>query len=231
LKKCRPVVDGVKIEGSQNMDVYEKHSIWLRWVHWLNAPFLALMVWSGILIYWANDVYLGFFPEGFYQTFHIDHRLAEGMAIHFTIAWFFILNGLIYLFYLLISGHWKELFPKMDAFRNFIPTILHDFGLRKEVPSQGKFNAVQKVAYTGILILAAIEILSGFAIYKPIQLRWLTTLFGGYEWARRIHFAGMIFFVSFFIVHVIQVARAGWNNFRSMVAGFEVKPNDKRSES
>jgi len=213
------------------MEVYEKHSIWLRWVHWLNVPFLGLMVWSGILIYWANDVYPGFFPQAFYETFRIDHRLAEGMAIHFSIAWFFILNGLIYLSYLLISGHWKELFPGKKTFPNLLPTILHDLGFRKVSPAQGKFNAVQKIAYTGIVILALIEILSGFAIYKPIQLGWLTSLFGGYEWARRIHFAGMIFFVLFFILHVIQVTRAGWNNFRSMVAGFEVKSNDKSSSS
>jgi thiosulfate reductase cytochrome b subunit len=210
------------------MEIFEKHSIWLRCVHWLNAPFLALMVWSGILIYWANDVYPGFFPESFYQTFHIDHRLAEGMQIHFTLAWFFIINGLLYLTYLGLSGHWRELLPTRETFRQLLPTLLHDLGLRKNAPAQGKFNAAQRVAYSGVILLAMVEIFSGFAIYKPVQLHWLSWIFGGYEWSRRIHFAGMILFVCFFVLHIIQVLRAGWNNFRAMVAGFEVLPDDKK---
>jgi thiosulfate reductase cytochrome b subunit len=210
------------------MEVIEKHSLWLRCVHWLNAPLLFLMVWSGILIYWANDIYPGFFPEKFYRFFHIDHRLAEGMAVHFSIAWLLILNGMIYLTYLAVSGHWRELFPDRQTFRQLIPTILHDLGLRKTAPPQGKFNAAQRVAYTGVILIAIIEILSGFSIYKPIQLRWLSALFGGYESARLVHFAGMLLLVSFFLLHVAQVIRAGWNNFRAMVAGFEVKSNDNK---
>ncbi len=209
------------------MEIFEKHSIWLRCVHWLNAPFLALMVWSGILIYWANDVYPGFFPQSFYHFFHVDHRLAEGMQVHFTLAWFFIINGLLYLTYVFASGHWRELFPTVQNFRQLLPTVLHDLGLRQTAPPQGKFNAAQKIAYTGVIVLAVIEVASGFAIYKPVQLRWLSLLFGGYEWSRRIHFAGMISFVLFFILHFIQVLRAGWNNFRAMVAGFEVQSDDK----
>ena len=207
----------------------EKHSVWLRWVHWLNAPLLFLMVWSGLLIYWANDIYPFFFPEWFYNYFHIDHRLAEGMSIHFAIAWFLVLNGLIYLTYLLVSKHWQELLPTKNDFKNLIPTILHDLGLRKTAPAKEKFNAAQKLAYSSVIAVAILEVLSGFAVYKPVQLSWLSSLLGGYEWSRRIHFAGMIFFVLFFVVHIIQVVRAGWNNFRSMVAGYEVKSDDEHT--
>jgi thiosulfate reductase cytochrome b subunit len=210
------------------MKAVEKHSIWLRWVHWLNVPFLTLMIWSGILIYWANDIYPGFFPNWFYQTFHIDHRLAEGMAIHFTIAWLFVINGAIYLCHIFLSKHYKELFPDSKTFRNILPTILHDLHLRAQAPPQGKFNAVQRISYTGVILLAIVEVLSGFAIYKPVQLGWLTSLLGGYEMARTIHFIAMVSFVLFVFIHVIQVIRSGWNNFRAMVAGFEVEKNESQ---
>src|SRR4051812_10871222 len=72
----------------------DKHPLWIRWLHWINFPLLGLMVWSGILIYWANDVYGPFFPQWFYNLFGLDHQLALGMAIHFAFAWLFTLNGL-----------------------------------------------------------------------------------------------------------------------------------------
>jgi thiosulfate reductase cytochrome b subunit len=181
------------------------------------------MIWSGILIYWANDIYPGFFPAWFYRIFRIDHRLAEGMAIHFTVAWLFVLNGICYFTYLIQSGHWRDVFPNRNDFQNLLPTLLHEFGLRKDAPVQGLFNSAQKFAYSAVWLMGTLAVLSGFSIYKPVQLQWLTMLFGGYETARLIHFTVMILFVLFFIAHVTQVARAGWNNFRSMVAGFEVE--------
>jgi thiosulfate reductase cytochrome b subunit len=213
------------------MKVVEKHSLWLRISHWANVPFLALMVWSGLLIYWANDVYPGFFPQWVYRTFSIDHRLAEGMAIHFTVAWLLFFNGLFYLVWIALSKHWRELFPGRRTLRDLGPTVLHDLGLRAEAPPQGKFNAAQRVAYTGAIALGVVEVLSGFSIYKPVQLSWLMFLFGGYEGARLVHFIVMVLLVLFFVMHVAQVARAGWNNFRAMVAGFEIDrwDNDKRA--
>jgi thiosulfate reductase cytochrome b subunit len=203
--------------------VAKKHALWLRLLHWTTFPLIALMVWSGILIYWANDIYAGFFPAWFYSVFSIDHRLAEGMAVHFAIGWPLVLSAVIYLVLLLSSGHWRELVPDREALRLLIPTLLSELKLAKHVPRTRKFNAAQRFAYTGLIFVVAVEILSGFAIYKPVQLRWLSALLGGHESAHLIHFIAMVFIVLFFVVHIIQVVRAGWNNFRSMVTGFEVK--------
>lgn len=205
------------------MHATEKHSLWLRINHWLNAPFLLMMIWSGWLIYWANDVYPGFFPQWFYDLLQIAGRLAEGLSIHFFIGWLFFINGLIYLIWFFVSGHWREILPTTETVRYALPTILHDMGLRAEAPPQGKFNAMQRLAYTSVIGLALVSTLSGFAIYKPVQLGWLTSCFGGYKAARFIHFASMISFCLFILMHVVQVIRAGWNNFRAMVAGFEVQ--------
>jgi thiosulfate reductase cytochrome b subunit len=208
------------------MQIHEKHSAWLRWNHWLNFPILTVMVWSGVLIYWSNDVYPFFFPAWFYSFFHIKQRLAEGMAIHFTIAWLFAINSVAFLIYLFGSGHWRELFPDRQTARDLWPTILRDLGFRAREVAPEKFNAAQKFTYTGVIGLGFVEFLTGFAIYKPVQLRWLTFLFGGYDAARAIHFIVMVFFVAFFFLHILQVARAGWNAFRAMIVGFEVS-NDK----
>lgn len=219
------------------MKVHEKHSLCLRIVHWFNVPLIGLMIWSGVLIYWANDIYWPFFPERFYEAFGLSHKLADGLSVHFTVGWFFILNGMIYLVYLFASGHWRELFPNRQTPSLIAPTLLHDLGLRKEPLPDEKFNAIQRLAYTGVILLGILVVLSGFAIYKPVQLSWLTAVFGGYEGARLVHFIVMISFCLFIVVHILQVLRAGWNNFRAMVAGFELKPdtesrmgtNDKRS--
>ena len=74
--------------------------------------------------------------------------------------------------------------------------------------------------------MGAGSMISGLAIYKPLQLAWLTVLLGGYEWARWEHFWLMVMFVAFFGVHVVQVALAGWSNFRSMITGRELVNSD-----
>jgi thiosulfate reductase cytochrome b subunit len=209
----------------------DKHPLAIRWFHWVNFPVLALMIWSGLLIYWANDVYrlgwgkttvLKFFPQSFYDAFHMNFRLAEGMAWHFVLMWVFALNGLLYVAYTLFSGQWRYLLPTRRSLAEAGQVILHDLGLRPGPLPVRKYNGAQQLAYSAVVLMGVGSLLTGAAIYKPIQLAGLTTLLGGYAWARAEHFALTIGYGLFFVVHVAQVARAGWNNFRSMVAGFEV---------
>ena len=211
--------------------VVEKHPLAIRWFHWVNFPVLSLMIWSGLWIYWANDVYrLGwgsttlfkFFPQSFYQAFHIDHQLAQGMSWHFVLMWVFALNGLLYVLYTLFSGEWRYLLPTRHSFGEAVQVVLHDLGLRRQPLPVRKFNGAQQIAYTSVVLMGLGSVLTGLAIYKPVQLAWLTALLGGYEFARILHFALTIGYVLFFLVHIAQVVRAGWNNFRAMVAGFEI---------
>jgi thiosulfate reductase cytochrome b subunit len=99
---------------------------------------------------------------------------------------------------------------------------LYDLGLRKTQPPFIKYNGAQKIAYFSIMVMGVGSVLTGYAIYKPTQFYWLTALTGGYETARLIHFALTIGYVLFFLVHIAQVIRAGWQNFQSMITGFEV---------
>lgn len=213
------------------------HPLAIRWFHWFNFPILFLMIWSGLLIYWANDVYgIGFgswrislFPEWLYEFLNIPRRLAEGMALHFFFMWFFIINGILYVSYTLISGEWRHLFPDKNSFKEAFQVVLHDLHLSKTEPPKIKYNAAQKIAYTQIIIMGAGSLLTGLAIYKPIQFAWLTWIFGGYEWARWIHFWLTMGYLVFFVIHVAQVAMAGWTNFQSMVTGRELV-DDKKEE-
>lgn len=215
----------------------KKHPLAIRWLHWINFPLLTLMIWSGLLIYWANDVYgfkifgyesFHFFPAWFYETLDIPKRLAEGISLHFFFMWFFAANGVIYVLYLIFSGEWRALLPVPSSFKRAPLVALHDLHIVKKLPPQGKYNDAQRIAYTGVILLGLGAIITGLAIYKPLQLAWLTTLLGGYAWARWEHFWLMILFVLFFAVHIVQVALAGWSNFRSMVSGYEVVKTDEK---
>ncbi len=211
--------------------IVAKHPLAIRWLHWINFPMLTIMIWSGMLIYWANDVYkigwgdktlLKFFPDSFNKALNIPFRLAEGMSLHFVFMWFFTVNGIVYFFYLLFSKEYKLIFPHKAALKEAWQVVLHDLHLRKGLPPQKKYNAAQRIAYTGVIFLGFTIILTGLAIYKPVQLYWLCYILGGYEWARIEHFIITILFFLFFLVHITQVILAGWNNFRAMLTGFEV---------
>jgi thiosulfate reductase cytochrome b subunit len=208
----------------------KKHPRAIRWMHWINVPVLTVMVWSGLLIYWANDVYrvgvgrfsFHLFPDWFYRALGLESGLAVGMAWHFTFMWALAANGLAYVLYTLVSGEWRHLVPGRRSSREAWQVLLHDLGLSRAEPPRRKFNGAQQFAYTGVILMGAGSLGTGLAIYKPVQLAWLTAALGGYEWARWEHFWLTMGYVLFFFVHITQVVRAGWNNFRAMVTGYEV---------
>ena len=215
-----------------------KHPLAIRWFHWINFPVLAVMIWSGLLIYWANDVYklkiggkeiIHFFPDSFYKALHIPFRLAEGMAYHFVFMWLFFINGLLYVIYTVVSGEWRLLLPQRKSFREAWLVVLHDLHLRKTAPEQLKYNAAQRIAYSAIIVMGIGSVVTGLSIYKPVQFSWLMWLCGGYEAARIEHFILTIGYCLFFVIHIIQVILAGWKNFQSMVTGFEVLKTENNS--
>lgn len=229
--------------ADQAVTIRETHTRASRWMHWINFPLLFIMIWSGLRIYWASDVYafgLGnwtlfhFFPDGFYAALDLDRHLARGIAFHFSFGWLFALNGAAYLGYLAVSGQWRHLVPDRFSFGEVKDVVLHDIGMRDEAPHQGRYNAAQQITYTLIIAMGAFIVITGLAILKSTQLSWLTTLLGGYRSARLLHFATTIGFVLFFVLHLVQVARAGVGNLMSMITGYEVdrrgRPRAERKE-
>ena len=220
-----------------------KHPLAIRWMHWINFPVLFTMIWSGLYIYWndsdnaykhPHEVYriglgswtlLRFFPPWFYTNrwWDVRYQVTTGLSYHFLFMWLFAINGVLYVAYLLWSKEWKFMVPQKDSLRQAIQVTLKDLHLRKDLPPQTKYNAAQRIAYSAVIVMGAGSLLTGLAIYKPTQLHLLTSLLGGYEMARWFHFWLTIGFCGFFLVHVGQVILAGWNNFRSMVSGYEIK--------
>ncbi len=214
------------------MRLEKKHPLAIRWFHWLNFPLLAVMIWSGLLIYWAYPVYrigIGDFTlikmnldQTTWRAMKVNNRLADGMALHFFFMWLFGINGVAYVAWTAISGEWRELVPNRRTLREAWNVVLHDLRISKEPLPRQKFNGAQRIAYTSVVIMGLGSVLTGLAIYKPVQFAWLTAIFGGYGTSRFLHFWLTVGYVVFFVVHIAQVIRAGWNNFRAMVIGVEI---------
>ena len=156
--------------------------------------------------------------------YHLDHRLAMGMAWHFLFMWIFFVNGLLYVLYTAISGEWRYLLPNRRTFGDAVQVVLHDLHIRKRPLPRRKFNGAQQIAYTSVIIMGAGSLVTGLAVYKPTQFAFIDILVGGYMNARFIHFWLTMGYIAFFMVHITQVIRAGWNNFRAMVTGYELAP-------
>jgi thiosulfate reductase cytochrome b subunit len=227
-------------QSQLTIEIKRKHSLAIRWMHWINFPLLFTMIWSGILIYWADSIpYLGhwkrvyrvgigshtlfrFFPDWLYTALNAPFNLTTGLGYHFFFMWLFAINGIAYVAYLTFSGAWRDILPGRHAFRDAWHVFLYDLHLRKVAPPHHTYNAAQRIAYTSVVLMGAGSCFTGLAIWKPTSLHWITTLFGGYETARWFHFWLTMGFVFFFLIHVWQVVLAGWNNFRSMVSGDEL---------
>jgi thiosulfate reductase cytochrome b subunit len=244
-----PVVAATEQEPSKpataTIRLERKHPLAIRWMHWVNFPVLFTMIWSGLLIYWNDSdnayqhphaVYrvgmgsltlVRLFPPWFWKAINAPYRVTEGLGYHFFFMWLFAINGILYVLYLLISGEWRLLVPERRSVRDAIQVTLVDFHLRKGLPPQKKYNGAQRIAYSAVILMGLGSLVTGLSIYKPTQVHWITTLLGGYEMARWEHFWLTMGFCGFFVVHVVQVVLAGWNNFRSMVSGYEIVPAAK----
>jgi thiosulfate reductase cytochrome b subunit len=189
--------------------------LFIRVAHWLNVPLLVIMAGSGLQILVAYpfmgprgstfDWYplQGFAPPDWTR---IGSWLAGGRAVHFAFGWFFAVNGIAYLTYLLASGEWRArmFIPRRD-FANAIGTALHYLRLKPAPNPAGLYNGLQRFAYTSALVLGVIATLSGLAIWEPTQLSWLTASFGGYDFARVVHFLSLVALAVFTVAHVLLV--------------------------
>jgi thiosulfate reductase cytochrome b subunit len=222
-----PVPVPIRAEGPRPL-VHRHHGI-VRLTHWLNALLLLGMIASGLQIYGAfphfgargrpylpNPIDGKVLPHGV----RLGGWLAGGLNWHFALAWPFVLTGLVYFLYLGFSGEWRALLFRPSDVPRAVQMQLYYLKLRKEHPPQGKHNALQKGAYSAISLLAVIAVLTGVAIYRPVQLGWLVALFGGYELARYWHFWAVWAFVAFIVVHVVMVFLVDPASLRAMITGW-----------
>jgi thiosulfate reductase cytochrome b subunit len=227
----------------------KKHPLAIRWMHWVNFPVLFIMIWSGVMIYWndsdnahqhPHEVYrvgigsftlFRFFPDWVYKAITTNgvYHVPQALGYHFFFMWVFAINGILYVLFTILSGEWRFVLPQRKSLVQAIQVTLVDLHLRKGLPPQTKYNGAQRIAYTSVVLMGLGSLVTGLSIYKPTQMHWLTTMLGGYEMARWEHFLLTMGFCGFFLIHVLQVVLAGWNNFRSMVSGMEIKAIDEPS--
>ncbi len=175
------------------------HPLVVRICHWVNVVAIFIMVFSGWRIYDASPL----FPFHFPPDLTLGGWLAGALQWHFAAMWLLVANGLVYVLYGIVSGHYR---------RSFFPlawgAILHEFAnvLHGRVSHRlGVYNPLQKAAYLAVIVLGVALVLSGLSIWKPVQLQELAALMGGYEGARRVHFFAMAGVVGFVVVHVVMV--------------------------
>jgi thiosulfate reductase cytochrome b subunit len=172
----------------------------LRVMHWLNAIAIITLIGSGWQIYNASP----FLPFTFPEWATIGEWLGGAIAWHLAAIWLLMLNGLAYLAWGLISGHFRrKLWPVTPR------AVLRDAwsAIRFELPHEvGVYNAVQRLLYLGVIALGILAVLSGLAVWKPVQLWPLSDLFGGFFLSRVVHFIAMSGIVLFLAVHILLVA-------------------------
>jgi len=190
---------------------------WLiRLTHWLNVPLLLLIAGSGLQIFAAypalgpRGALYGWYPwDGIPPPTwaRFGGWLAGARHWHFALGWFLVLNGIAYLSYMAARGEWRRrgFRPHRDT-RNAILMLLYYLRLRRIAPPIDFYNGLQRLAYSSIMVIALAEVLSGLAIYKPVQLWWLGSLFGGYDGARAVHLLGLGLLALFTAIHLVMVA-------------------------
>jgi thiosulfate reductase cytochrome b subunit len=187
--------------------------VWVRVVHWINAVAMVLMIMSGWQIYNASPLF-GF---SFSPSITLGGWLGGALLWHFAAMWLLMVNGLVYLTLGFASGRFrKKLLPITpsgvisDARAALTGKLSHD--------DLTRYNYVQKMLYAGIIVVGVVIVLSGLSIWKPVQLQWLTALFGGYDVARYVHFVCMSAIVAFLVIHV-ALALLVPRSLRAMIIG------------
>jgi Ni/Fe-hydrogenase b-type cytochrome subunit len=210
------------------MTTTRNHHPIVRLTHWVNVVALTIMVGSGLRIF---NAYPAFARRG--ETFccyPFEHKpipkvltfggwLGGARNWHFAMMWLLVVNGLIYLAFIYLHGEWRDVVPRKSFARDSIAMLSYYLFIRKRHPVQGKYNALQRGTYFIMPILGVVTVVSGIAIWKPVQLQWLTDLMGGYVWARYWHFLSMVLLVALSAIHIFMVLTVDPYALRSITIG------------
>lgn len=190
------------------------HPRWVRVTHWINALAVFMMIGSGWQIYDASPLFrFIYFPS----RFALGEWLAGALLWHFAAMWLLVINGIVYVTLGIATGRFqRQLLPIRPR------EVVRDLGaaLRGRLAHDdlAVYNAVQRLLYLGVILAGIVIVLSGLSIWKPVQLKWLTALFGGYSAARYVHFFAMASIVAFLSVHIV-LALIVPKSLRAMIFG------------
>jgi thiosulfate reductase cytochrome b subunit len=205
-----------------------RHHVIVRITHWVNALALLIMIGSGLRIF---NSYPAFARKG--ETFccypftgqkipawlTFGGWLAGARRWHFAAMWLLVVNGLVYLAFIYLHGEWRDLVPRRGTLGDAFQMVKFYLTLRPDHPRQGKHNALQRSVYFAMPLFGVAAVVSGLAIWKPVQLAPLTSLLGGFVWARYWHFLAMLALVLLSAGHVFMVFAVDPYSLRAIVTG------------
>ncbi len=188
------------------------HPLWLRLIHWIGASAVIVLILSGWRIYnatrfirypaWTEDGFImrrWTFPDGL----TLGGWLAGAIEWHLAAMWVLFAAGILYILMRLMTRRWTTRFKDISG-KGFVSDLRDFVRGRLSHGDLSKYNTVQKVAYSAALIDLGVLIWSGLVLWKPVQLRWMSWLTGGYEGARYVHFYAMTFLCAFIVIHVVM---------------------------
>ncbi len=205
-----------------------EHPWAVRFCHWLNSVSLLVMVASGFQIFRAFPSFGAKIPQKdllhWPKAFALGGWLGGGLQWHLTFVWIYIATGLFYLAIRCSVETTGRCFSLPRYSRRVADGSLLLFLGPKPVVRE-VYNPLQKLAYTQALGLGVLSVVTGVAVWKPVQFSWLAWMMGGFHWARIWHFAVMWAILFFLLGHLVMVVLHGWNNFTSMLTGWKKNPD------
>jgi Ni/Fe-hydrogenase b-type cytochrome subunit len=205
-----------------------RHHWIVRVTHWVNALALTIMITSGLRIF---NAYPGFARRGeAFCCYPFEGKpipgwmtfggwLAGARNWHFAMMWLLIVNGAVYLGFIYLHGEWRDLVPRKGDLRDAKEMLRFYLFVRPDHPRQGKHNALQRATYFALPIIGVVAVVTGVAIWKPVQFSLLTNAMGGYVWARYWHFVAMLALVALSAVHVFMVFAVDPYALRAITTG------------
>ncbi len=206
----------------------KRHHAVVRITHWVNVVALTIMVGSGLRIFNAYPAFARkggtfccypFAGRAIPANLTFGGWLAGARNWHFAMMWVLVANGLVYLAFIYLHGEWRDLVPRRGVFHDSWQMVRFYVTARKDHPRQGKHNALQRMAYFSMPLVGILAVITGLAIWKPVELSPLTNLLGGYVWARYWHFLAMVLLVVLTIGHIFMVFTVDPYSIPSMITG------------
>ncbi len=202
-----------------------EHPAVVRLCHWASALAIVILIMSGLQIFAAFPSFGDKIPEVDLfmppASIALGGWLGGGLQWHLTFAWIFVVSGVAYVAYQGISGNYKQVLFVPRDIPGVWPMARHYFFFGPKPSQTETYNPLQKLAYTSALAFGAMLMVTGLALYKPVQLSPLVTLLGGFRLVRIWHFAAMCGLLAFIPGHIVMVAIHGWRNFAGMWTGGE----------
>jgi thiosulfate reductase cytochrome b subunit len=190
------------------------HPTWVRVTHWINALAMFMMIGSGWQIYDASPLFRFIhFP----REIALGEWLAGALLWHFAAMWLLVINGVVYVALGIVTGRLRrKLLPIYP--RAVLSDLLAALRGKLSHDDLSVYNAVQRLLYLGVILAGIVIVLSGLSIWKPVQLKYLTAFFGGYDIARYVHFFAMSAIVAFLAIHIL-LALLVPKSLRAMIFG------------